>query len=413
MSGVPVRLVERGEGRVISLDCVEHHITVRRNVFTKSVPITGQRIGADANLVAASIKMVCLLRDDDCSAADLIAQKATSFIDFSSTSSGANLYAGTGSNQLLSSWADLNGARFEFRASDGTNYTATFDTSATNHNSNNPLNLIVGCKALADAGAGPKGSEIASRLKGALEHNTGNANRFLTRFSVTAVDGLKGPVISLTNEKQTRLNFTQLTAGLSGNTSTPVFIAPTQENLAGSNALGDTTLEAPLLQIFTGGSENTCRSAGDKAQDLLANVVNSNFTGLSGNVLGGSLLGVDLGDEKSLVDRIDFVEGLSHKDYVLGLQMPYQSLTQANLGTVGDPIQGYEPRNFLFVTGHAKTEQQGSSANDEPASAVFDPTNKYTGIHGCITECNISYIAGDTTYSADITFQPIDMIMGI
>ena len=59
MSGVPVRLVERGEGRVISLDCVEHHITVRRNVFTKSVPITGQRIGADANLVAASIKMVC------------------------------------------------------------------------------------------------------------------------------------------------------------------------------------------------------------------------------------------------------------------------------------------------------------------------------------------------------------------
>ena len=81
---VPVRLVERGEGRIISLDCVEHHITVRRNVTTKQVPILGQRVALDANSVAASIKLICILRDDDCSAADLVAQNASAYIDFSS-----------------------------------------------------------------------------------------------------------------------------------------------------------------------------------------------------------------------------------------------------------------------------------------------------------------------------------------
>jgi len=408
---VPVRLVERGEGRIISLDCVEHHITVRRNVTTKQVPILGQRVALDANSVAASIKLICILRDDDCSAADLVAQKANAYIDFSSNAT-SSLYAGTGTNQILSSWADLNGAMFEFRATDGSNYTATFDTSATNHNTNDPYKIIVGIKALADAGQGPKGSEIAARLKGALEHNTSNANRFSLKFSITTVDGMKGPLFTLTGDKQTRLDFTQLTAGLAGNTSTPVFVAPTQENLVGSNTLGKTDLESPLLRVFIGGSENNCRSAGDKAQDLLANVVNSNFTGLSGN-LGSSEGVTDWGDEKSLVDALDIVEGLSHKDYVLGLQVPYQSITQATLGSTGDPLQGYEPRNFVFITGYAKTEQQGSSANDEPASTIFDPTNNYTGIHGCITECVIAYIAGDTTYSADITFQPVDMILGL
>ena len=67
----------------------------------------------------------------------------------------------------------------------------------------------------------------------------------------------------------------------------------------------------------------------------------------------------------------------------------------------------------MVMTGLVKSDQQGSSANDLPASTPFVSTDKYTGIHGCITECTISYIAGDTTYAADITFQPLDIIVGI
>lgn len=404
MSGIPVRLVERGEGRLISLDCLEHHITTQRKVSVMRMPVAGQRYGLDTNMVNLVIKLVCIVRDDDCSAADLVAQQATSYIDFSTSSKGTNYAVGAG-GQLLGAWSDINGARFEFRATDGTIYTATFDTSATNHDgTTDPLNIVVGLKTLSDAGGNPKGADLATRLKGALEHNTSAANRFSAKFSISVSDGQKGPVISLTNERQTKLTFTQLTAGMAGNNDTPVFVAPTSENKVGSNNLGDTTLESPLLRTFIGGIENNCRSAGDKVQDLLANVVNSNFAGLSGTFK-------DVGDTP-IIPNFD-AEGYSHKDYVLGLQLPYNSLTQAKLGTVGDLNQGYEPRNFMVMTGLVKSDQQGSAANDLPASTPFVPTDKYTGIHGCITECTISYIAGDTTYAADITFQPLDILVGI
>lgn len=409
MSGVPVRLIEKGEGRIISLDCIEHHITTRREVPMMRVPILGQRAGIDPNMVNVEIKLVCILRDDDCSAADLVSKKANGFIDFSSTSTATDYMVG-GAGQAVSVWGDLNGARFEFRATDGTQYTATFDTSATNHDgTSDPLNIVVGIKALTDAGGNPKGSDVATRLKGALEHNTSASNRFTNKFTIVTQDGLRGPVITLVGEKETKLLFTQVTAGLTGNNETPIFVAPTAANKLGSNDLGKLDLLPPFMGIFSGGSENNCRSAGDKAQDLLANVVNSNYMGVSGNVrIEKSLTG--LGDAESIFDA---AEGIAHKDYVLGLQIPYNSLTQASLGSVGDPIQGYEPRNFMFITGYAKSEQQGSAANDEPASVIFDPSNKYTGIHGCITECALTYLAGDTTYQAEIVFQPLDMLLGI
>ena len=83
------------------------------------------------------------------------------------------------------------------------------------------------------------------------------------------------------------------------------------------------------------------------------------------------------------------------------------------MGTVGDPIQGYEPRNFMMITGHVDSDEQGSAANDKPASVAFDPTDKYTGISGTLKDCELKYDAGNTVYEVTLTFAPIDYLLGV
>ena len=399
---LPIRLVERG-GSVINLDCLNYFFTVKKNIPTLPIPVVGQRYALDANIVNAEIRMICILRDDDCSSSDLNDLKAVGSIDFSSTSGGQGYLVGENA-QIIPAIADFNGSQVKVQASDLSTITADFNTGS-NSNSTSGNTVTVGLGGLSDP---VKGSDVASRLKTALEANS----NFSDRFTVVLGNGRLAATLP-SNEKATKLTFTQKVAGAAGNNFSPEFVSPMNaDNTIDNNE----SVPHPAISTFTGGSSNNCRSAGDKAQDILANIVNSNFTGLLGKGVVG--LGT-FGGEDTLTEWLDpnggrgYLDDINHEDYIVGLQIPYNSLRHASMGTVGDPIQGYEPRNFLFVTGHAKTEQQGSSANDEPASAVFDPTNKYTGIHGCITECNISYIAGDTTYSADITFQPIDMIMGI
>ena len=91
MVDIPIRLHERG-GRVISLDCIDFFITVKRQVPVISMPVNAQRYGLDPNRVTTSIRMNCLLRDDDCAAAELVEQAASAFLDFSRSRSGGTDY---------------------------------------------------------------------------------------------------------------------------------------------------------------------------------------------------------------------------------------------------------------------------------------------------------------------------------
>lgn len=395
MVDIPIRLHERG-GRVISLDCIDFFITVKRQVPVISMPVNAQRYGLDPNRVTTSIRMNCLLRDDDCAAAELVEQPASAFLDFSRSRSGGTDYMVGNAAQDIPDLSSLNDATIEIMNASSVTYTATFDISVSGHSSSG-TNITVG---LSGASTTPKGSEIVSRLKDALATNSS----FTTDFTVTLAEGAKSDVIDDSSEKNTKIVFTQKTTGASGNNDTPVMTYP------------DSSLKKPDKQSFLGGSVNNCRSAGDKAQDLLASVINSNFLGLSGGATRFSkgLESVQVfSDQWGEEDRGGFGSGWIHDDYVLGLQIPYNSLRHATLGATNQPIQGYEPRNFMMITGMVPTSEQDSGGNKNAASVAFDAKDKYTGIHGCLTDCDIRYNAGETVYEAILTFQPVDVLMGI
>lgn len=406
---VPIRLVERGENRVINLDCINYFMTIKRTINVFSAPVIGMRYGLDLNRVQAEIRLTCILRDDDCSSADLDSQKSSASIDFSTTTKGADYLTGS-TGQVVTDIANFNGAQIQIQATDETVYTATFDTSTSSNSTSGDTAITVGLSGLTGQA---QGSDVASRLKAALETSNHASNGFTAKFTMSLTNGRKAPILADSN-KPTVLNITQKTAGMEGNNDqSPAFIDPFGNEASTNN----TKFASPAILVFSGGTVNNCRSAGDKAQDLLANVVNSNFTGITGEGgLGdGAGLLTMIGGESTIGEwmGVDIALGdLNHKDYVVGLQIPYNSLRHASLGSVGDPIQGYEPRNFMMITGHVQSDDQGSAANTEPASVDFDPTNKYTGISGTLTECELKYDAGATTYEAILTFQPIDVILG-
>ena len=67
----------------------------------------------------------------------------------------------------------------------------------------------------------------------------------------------------------------------------------------------------------------------------------------------------------------------------------------------------------VIITGAVTAIQQGSSANNLPASSTFDFNNKMTGISGTVVGVTLTYDAGETIYGATIDFQPLDFIAGL
>ena len=101
-------------------------------------------------------------------------------------------------------------------------------------------------------------------------------------------------------------------------------------------------------------------------------------------------------------------------DYIIGLQLRYNSLAQSSLANVGDPVAGYNVRNFLLVTGGAMaTNLKDASGNEKDASTPFIFTDKHTGISGTVKTASIKYDAGETIYRATLTFQPLDFVLGV
>ena len=81
---IGVRLVRRDRQK-IALDCTDYMIQIDRNVRTFPVPFTGERFGGDLNQVMASIRLNCIIRDDDCAQMVSELTSASSSIDFSQT----------------------------------------------------------------------------------------------------------------------------------------------------------------------------------------------------------------------------------------------------------------------------------------------------------------------------------------
>lgn len=395
MVGVPIRLI-RKDGGVINLDCTDYMMSITRSIITVPIPITAERFGADLNMVQAEIRMECIVVDDDCTTIDYGVSYAASTIDFSyrdlktdddDTAHSPWLSGDGGSATVAQLGGTINPAYFLLTSTDGTEFKITLKNASVVDDG------ITGNDIEVDIRSADTAITMVTAITTALASHTD----FIAKFSVVAGVGVNEQVSTTQN---TKIVFTQKVGGSDGATDTPTLNSGTHTHEV-------------HISPFNYVEDTGCRSAGDKIQNMLATVSNNSVLGAMGKIgqfgsSGGGFKGLTLQGEASIV-------GTNKSDYIVGLQLPYNSLAQASLSNVGDPVGGYNVRNFLIVTGgNMAANLKDASANILDATAQdFVFLDKYTGISGTIKVCEVKYDAGDTIFRATITFQPLDFVMGI
>tara|TARA_R100001082_G_C4265960_1_gene117604 strand:+ start:80 stop:589 length:510 start_codon:yes stop_codon:yes gene_type:complete len=161
--------------------------------------------------------------------------------------------------------------------------------------------------------------------------------------------------------------------------STPEFKIP-------SGTTGGAYFDSPVIEYFSGGTDGMKKSAGDKVQDLYGIINNS--------TVGGAFL-------KKLRPSLNWRKN-EVLDYVVGIQIPYNSILKTDGGDL------YTARNFFMPTGLYYGKEKTSEGNDHPASVEFDRTQETTGIQGSVQKLDITYDAGESVYSFNMIFAPID-----
>lgn len=394
MAGLGVRLVRR-DGILVHLDCTDYMIQINRNVTTMPVPFTAERFGGDLNMVATSIRMNCIIKDDDCAEVTADVTSAVGSIDFSQTISGmettddygqitpvtkTRLMTGDGGPETRTT---LSGSTLTVNArnADGEEVPLTITFNSTADSGTGSADMGIRIDNLSD----DKGSTLANRVKTLIAANSTWNALVTATLEATLRD---------TGSEYSRVKLTMVNKGGMG-AITP---SPTWSPAG--------TSSQPSIGYFSGGNAQDCFSAGDKVQNLLGSVSNNTVLGGVGGLLFDSAT-MNLDILGSTADP-DYVN-----DYIVGLQLPYNSFTGAVAGATGVTTpQSYTGKNFIYATGFGNKSKDAAS-NTQDSSIAFDVRSKYTGIRGTVTSLEFKYNAGNTTYDASITFQPLDLIMGV
>ena len=166
--------------------------------------------------------------------------------------------------------------------------------------------------------------------------------------------------------------------------------------------------KTPLLKGFTGGkSGKTVKSAGDKVQDILGILGNSqNMEPNHGGTIG------DFIDDITTALTEDFYSDALSGDYITAIQIPYNSLVtlgQSDLDT------NVAQRNFFLTVGNPNTALKTSIANVTHASKRYRPmmghTSERNGIHGIVTDFNVKRDAAMKAYEFSLKFIAADIII--
>tara|TARA_R100000008_G_scaffold55685_1_gene34194 strand:- start:455 stop:1708 length:1254 start_codon:yes stop_codon:yes gene_type:complete len=410
--GLPIRLVRR-DGDLIYLHCTDYNFSINRSVPAIPIPALGERIGADLNLVMVDIRLNCILTDDDCLAAGMSASSSSATIDFSARDN----FEETGNERAIDTLmsddggevtiANLNGKSFTVKTKHQENtgvapITVLFDTSVAPAASSAATNILTaGLNGVANTGAA-----LATALNTAFTAHGGAFSPAITSTGGTSFGSgftVAAPTTGAnSNLGNCLIKLTQTEIGVQGDSGTPFFWTD-----------ADTAqTQKPRIEAFSGGSDShSCRSAADKMQDLIGSIGNSLVNGEVGSAFNFTGSSADKGDWHD-TDFKQLTKAGTSNDYIVGLQIPYNSLLHAPTDASLLP-NGYGTRNFLLVTGLTTYDMQNALGNTNPASVVFDSQALNTGIRGTITQCNFSYSGSETTYSAELTFQPIDQIFGM
>jgi len=414
-NGVPIRLVH-DDGLLTEISATSMTLTTQRKTGGMATPFSGgQRMGVDLNMNKGLMNIQAILTDDINTVGSNI--HATSSIDFSllqplpvgNVGGGAgsfmlqdnfdkmfteNTIIGTHSNLKLQLTSSL-GDKFiiKFKAINGST-PFTNPTNATEQN-----NFEIGVSIASEAKNSRTSADFVSKLHNLIQNTTILAANFTATIASSAITSVTNSVLIISQDKE----------GSIGNNKTPNWIT------------NNCSIELPLTNIFTGGLTVQKRSAGDKAMDLYGIMNNSKKSGRKKQILGVGLMaggaaiavvgaihtaGASVAAGSAIASTgagLAFDASGYGSDYIVGIQIPYNSAIQADNDT-------YVARNFIMPTGWNKTRKnKGSEGNNNPAGIEF--SGNETGIKGTVNKLDISYNAGENIYQLEIQFVPVDRLL--
>ena len=370
--GIPIRLVQEN-GNTIELDATTMVLSTSRKVGGSPIPFTGsKRIGMDLNVNSAMINIQGIIADDR-EGTKSIAHSAT--INFGFTNLGHQFNTASNLSMLLNYNLVLQ----------------TFDTAV------NGANKLISFTTTSSAGGTAYSSNGGSGSSPTVLVNTSDATsvqlatgvvayinaQLSSDFTATLVSGIDFNSESSDPETSNcvvNIAMTSLGKNSAMSRTTPKF----QRGVRAINAF----LQPPTINKFAGGSDGGKKSAGDKTMDLYGIINNSKRRG-------------------PVSDFFNRKNGRQSevKDYIVGIQIPYNSTLKA---TGGDQ---YVARNFFMPTGNYDGHDKTSEGNDLPASVDFSMKEETTGIQGSVQKFDITYDAGESVYNFNMIFAPIDNLI--
>jgi hypothetical protein len=427
-AGLPIRLVQEN-GKLIELDATSMTLTTERKVGGAPIPFTGSlRMGADFNVNTALINIQGVIVDDREGSSSAKANAIVNFGRKSGSSVGVPWASYANIRALLDSLATYR--KLRLGATDGSVNDISFTESGS---------LISGEVAAYSSNGGAGSTPtilvfLSSDLQSASDTTVDNAQNLLAKKIASAIvsyisaqlsSKFTASLVNTSNQEGNRdaygVKITQAVFGRTGNNYTPGFIVSGSTNVYNSAAFN-----TPEITHFSGGTTGGKKSAGDKVMDLYG-ILNNSVTdagrklaggvaligGIAGAVASigtgpGAVAGVSAGGSVALAGLNVLVNPLDNdeKDYIIGIQIPYNSTITASDGEL------YTARNFFMPTGFGKHGLDKTSVNNtKPASVDFDTGNAFTGIQGAVQKMDISYDAGETVYNFNMLFAPVDVLI--
>lgn len=416
--GTPIRLVQESND-VIELDATNMVMTTSRKVGGSALPFSGsRRVGFDLNVNSAMINIQGVIVDDQIAKGSVGALAAVNF-------------------------GSRHGSTHTWATADNIGYLLEADTPAMivkDFNGNDRSILFVagsglagGVKALYNSSLNPSKIQIDSSGNFAVDlatavaaYITGELSSYFTATPVAATNRNAGT----DNADVTQNCAVRIQHVVKGT-------APNGASIRFSESGGNSQrFFNPAMETFSGGANDVKKSAGDKVQDLYGIVNNSKTkagrvvqgaalgalgvaglivaapiaagvgvgTAVTGAATGGTAFAAGAG--ASAVALTNAVLARNKEDYIIGLQIPYNSMLKAEDGTE------YSAMNFFMPTGLGHSSSDKGSEGAKPAGSRFstDSTSR-TGIQGAIQKLDITYDAGETAYNFNIIFAPIDNIL--
>lgn len=425
-TGTPIRLV-RENGSTIELDAQSMVLTTTRKVGGKPLPFAGsRRIGMDLNMNSAMINIQGIISDDRTESGAIAGQAYINFGRQEGINSGIQ-FAETGSYGGDNNLSGLVGSILRLKDMNRSNNDITFTNtsgstaySATGGAESTPTVLVNTTNATATQLATAVAAYINAQLS--------------AKFTASTIDAEDYRGLQQSN---IAVSILMATTGEVLDNITPYFIKSSPY-----------LFTSPVKVPFYGGATGVKKSAGDKAMDLYGILNNSTTTsgaaaqtgflggimtlaglalaaplvasaGVSaaGTVAAGSVgsgsgtaiaAGIGLSAASGIKAAFNHEQG-----YILGIQIPYNSMIQAADGEL------YTARNFFMPTGGASTGshtkndfEKTSNSNTTPASTDMNfETGEKAGIQGSVQKMDITYNAGETVYEFNMIFAPVDNLL--